>query len=188
MLSRIPMKPTFLLTWTMENLGFVRDTDVKYEDIFSGDNPTKIVSLLYGGPSARINSPMITFQNFRGSYPVIGVLDLSPGLCYRTSPKSWMGVRVLCQCLNELHYIYVLPNSNCRVLHVWNFYFHRNGNDLSEFFQKLGSNFWRVPPNATHLIQQANMSIFIHINQGSYYGTSREHNESKREIGGMLQI
>ena len=47
-----------------------------------------MVVYIRGGPDARIEVPMMMFQNANSSYPINGLLDDVPGVTYRSGPKD----------------------------------------------------------------------------------------------------
>ncbi|KAL3687832.1 hypothetical protein R1sor_014141 [Riccia sorocarpa] len=72
-----------------DTLGFQGDQEVKYEDVVSGGQGMMMIVRLTGGRDPRIETPMIIFQNKDRRYPMRGVPDYIPGVCYRTRPKGW---------------------------------------------------------------------------------------------------
>ena len=71
-------------------LGFHGDTTVKYADVVSGGDSMTMVIRISGGRRSMIEAPMLIFTNPNSSYPIRGLDDNIPGVCYRTSPKGWM--------------------------------------------------------------------------------------------------
>lgn len=65
-----------------KTLGFKGDNHVKYADVVSGGDPITMMVRLTGGPSARIEAPMLIFKNQNRLYPIRGVSDNVPGVCY----------------------------------------------------------------------------------------------------------
>jgi hypothetical protein len=43
-----------------------------------------------GGRQAKIETPMVLFTNKNCAYPIQGILDDVPGVCYRTGPRRWI--------------------------------------------------------------------------------------------------
>lgn len=48
-----------------------------------------------GVAHAKVVTPMMVFQNAKSSYPIRGVNDETPGICYRSGLKGWMDKRFL---------------------------------------------------------------------------------------------
>lgn len=73
-----------------KTLGFQGDENVKYADVVSGGIGMTMVVCITGGPLARIEVPMIIFQNDNCSYPIRDLEDAIPGVAYRTARKGFM--------------------------------------------------------------------------------------------------
>eukprot|EP00171_Calliarthron_tuberculosum_P021226 IDg21226t1 len=71
-----------------KTLGFCGAMEVKYGDVMSGGDPITTTIRLTGGLAAMIQPPMLIFRNKTRSYPIRGVPDDLPGVCYRTGPKG----------------------------------------------------------------------------------------------------
>jgi hypothetical protein len=71
-------------------LGFRGDTSVKYADMVSGGDSMTMVIRISGGRRSMIEAPMLVFTNSNSTYPMRGMEDNIPGVCYRTRPKGWM--------------------------------------------------------------------------------------------------
>lgn len=54
-----------------------------------------------GGCEAKVYSAMMIFKNKDRNYPIRGLEDNVPGVCYRTQPKGWMDGRLFAEYLNE---------------------------------------------------------------------------------------
>ena len=88
---RMLMKLTFV--FNMDNgktLAFIGDKEVKYADVVSGGEPITMMVRITGGKNSMICPPMLIFKNQNRSYPIRGVADNVPGVCYRSSPRGWM--------------------------------------------------------------------------------------------------
>lgn len=77
-----------------KTLGFRGDTTIRYHDVVSGGEGMTLVLKIRGGPCARIEPPMLIFQNQKSSYPIQKVPDDVPGVTYRSGPKGWMDQRL----------------------------------------------------------------------------------------------
>jgi hypothetical protein len=71
-------------------LGFRGDETVKYVDVVSGGEAMTMVVCITRGVRAAIMIPMIIFTNQMRNYPIHGVQDNVPRVCYWTRPKGWM--------------------------------------------------------------------------------------------------
>ena len=73
-----------------KTLAFIGDKEVKYADVVSGGEPITMMVRITGGKNSMICPPMLIFKNQNRSYPIRGVADNVPGVCYRSSPRGWM--------------------------------------------------------------------------------------------------
>ena len=74
---------------------------MKYADVVSGDEGITMMLRVTGGFHARIEAPMLIFQNPNFSYPIRGVPHDFASICYRSGGKGWMGGRVSVEWLAE---------------------------------------------------------------------------------------
>jgi hypothetical protein len=70
--------------------GFRGDNDVKYADVVSGGMGMTLMIQLTGRPHVRICNPCVIFQNAIESYPILGVPNDVPGVCYRMTKKGFI--------------------------------------------------------------------------------------------------
>ncbi|TYZ59005.1 hypothetical protein PybrP1_003655 [[Pythium] brassicae (nom. inval.)] len=61
---------------------------VKNHDVVSGLERKTLVVLLLGGRNARVEVPMIVFQNGKCSHPIRGISDDVSGMTYRTGSRG----------------------------------------------------------------------------------------------------
>lgn len=149
-----------------KTLGLKGDRHVKYADVVSGGDPITMMVRLTGGPNARIDPPILIFKNDNRSYPIRGVPDNVPGVCYRSQPKGWMDGELLREWLSEPRAIEALPMRRQTVLYVDNCSSHNNSNNNSRVQRCLHSirtTMQKFPPNATHLVQPADSLIIQRI-------------------------
>lgn len=146
-----------------KTLGFKGDDHVKYADVVSGGDPITMMVRLTGGPDARIEAPMLIFKNENRSYPIRGVPDNIPGVCYRSQPKGWMDGELLLEWLSESRAIKPLPMRQHRVLYVDNCSSHNNNTHVRRQLQAIRTTMQKIPPNATHLLQPADSFIIQKI-------------------------
>ena len=71
-------------------LGFRGNTTVKYAEVVSGGDSMTMVIRISGGRRSMIKASMLIFTNSGSNYPIRGLEDNIPGVCYRTGPKGWM--------------------------------------------------------------------------------------------------
>lgn len=64
------------------------DDYVKFADVLNRDQGITMMVMLGGGSSARMEITFIIFQNKNSWYPMRGLPDEVPGVCYRTGPKG----------------------------------------------------------------------------------------------------
>ena len=63
---------------------------VSYLDVVSGRDCFIARMRISSGQNARIEKPLVTFQNPNGNYPISGIPDNVEEITYRSSPKGWM--------------------------------------------------------------------------------------------------
>ena len=69
-------------------LGFRGDTMLKYAKVISGGNSMTMVIRIYGSRRSMIEMAMLIFTNLGGNYPICGLEDKIPRVCYRTGLKG----------------------------------------------------------------------------------------------------
>ena len=82
-----------LFTVNMDNgriLGFRRDMVVKYANVVTGGDAMTMVIRISGSRRSMVEAPMLIFINGTNNYPIRGLDDTIPGVCYRTGLKGWM--------------------------------------------------------------------------------------------------
>ena len=71
-------------------LGFRGDTTIKYAEVVSGGDLMTMVIRILVGRRSMIEAPMLIFMNSGSNYPIRGLEDNIPEVCYRTGLKGWM--------------------------------------------------------------------------------------------------
>jgi len=71
-----------------KTLAMKGEASVKYADVVSGDEGMTMMVLISGGALSSIQVSFMIFQNQNSSYPIRGVPDDIPGVCYRSGPKG----------------------------------------------------------------------------------------------------
>jgi len=148
-----------------KTLGFKGDRHVKYADVVSGGDPITMMVRISGGVNARIEAPMLIFKNQNGAYPIRGVADNVPGVCYRTGPHGWMDSRVFCEWLLEPRAVGHLREGKQMVLYVDNCSSHNSNVSVGNCLRQIRTTMQKLPPNATHLVQPADSFIIQKIKE-----------------------
>ncbi|KAE9165728.1 hypothetical protein PF005_g29485, partial [Phytophthora fragariae] len=146
-----------------KTLGFVGEKKVKYADVVSGGEGMTMVVRISGGPGARILPPTMIFMNKDSSYPIRGVKDDTPGVCYRTGPKGWMDKRGFREFLGERRSM-----SADRLGRVKTIFLDNCSSNLSEAeckteLTKLNARLKFFPAKATDLCQPADSFVIAKI-------------------------
>lgn len=63
----------------------------------------------------------MVFENKDRNYPICGVQDNIPGVCYRKTPKSWMNSKNMLALLKESRALKPLPQNQFRTIYIDNF-------------------------------------------------------------------
>ena len=141
-----------------QTLGFIGDEDVKYADVVSGGVGMTMVVMIRGGKWGKVEVPMLIFMNENRSYPIQGVPDNIPGVCYRSGPKGWMDKTVFPMWLRENRIL----QTNCdrrRVIFMDNCGGHNETADSVAALNRINSSIAKLPPNSTHLCQPADSFV-----------------------------
>lgn len=146
-----------------KTLAMKGDKDVSFADVVSGDVGMTMMVLLGGGCKAHLGAPFIIFQNDRSSYPIQGVPDNIPGVCYRSGPKGWMDSRVFSEWLGEKRIMTPCPAGKERVLFVDNASGHKLSEAAKAALKYSNTTLRFLPKNATDLCQPADSFIIQQI-------------------------
>lgn len=144
-------------------VGHRGDNSVKYADVVSGGESITMVVRITGGQRASIKNPMLIFSNNRSSYPIQGVPDNVPGVCYRSGPSGWMDTRIFAQYFNDPRAYQADPYGHRK--HVWvdNSSNHNRTPLLNEILQSKNTELCYLPPCTTHLVQPADQFVIAKI-------------------------
>lgn len=134
-------------------------TSVKYHDVVNGGEGMTMVVTLRGGASARLEVPMLIFQNETRSYPMRGLADDVPGVTYRTGPRGWMDRRVFAEWLREDRCIKPDRHARTQVVFVDNAAGHREDASLSDELSRKRVDLRFLPANSTDLCQPADANV-----------------------------
>lgn len=116
-----------------------------------------------GESNAKIETPYMIFVNEERSYPIRGVSDNVPYVCYRTGPKGWMGTSILLQYLAEPREIRQLFCGRKRTIFVDNCSQNGHSNALQEALVAIRTRMRYLPPNTTDLIQPCTFFVIQKI-------------------------
>lgn len=146
-----------------KSLGFKTEEHIKYEDVVSGGYPITMIVRITEGPSAIIETPMVIFKNRNRFYPIRGIHDDVPGVCYRTGPKDWMDKTVFKEWVSEPRAIKALPSDRQRILFVDNYRAHKVHKNTNSRHQNIRTTLQKFLQNSTHLIQPADKFVIQKI-------------------------
>lgn len=114
---------------------------------------------LSGGPGALIEPLMMIFTNTHSNYPIRGLQDDKPGVCYRTGPKGGIYITKMIECVKESRAIIHLLNGRKIVLLMDYFRSHGLTDDLRAELEKKGTEIRFLPANANDLVQPADLFV-----------------------------
>lgn len=146
-----------------KTLAFIGDREVRYADVVSGGQPITMMVRLTGGKNATICPPMLVFQNVNRSYPIRGLDDNIPGVCYRSSPKGWMDSVTWEKWLSERRAINKLSDGRKRVLFVDNCSSHTEHESVQGKLSTINTVLRRLPPQTTNRTQPADSFVISKI-------------------------
>ena len=156
----------FSTSSTIDNVrtvGFRGDEKVKYSDVVSGEQSITMMVRISSGVQARIEPPMLVFQNPNSSYPIRGVQDNVPGVCYRSGRKEWMDNRVFQAWLSEPRAIKKDTFGRKRDLFVDNCSGHNETNAFLRLLREINTEPPKLPANATNMVQPADSFVISKI-------------------------
>jgi hypothetical protein len=100
---------------------------------------------------------MLIFENKNANYPIQGLLDATPGIAYRTSPTAFINNSLMQEWLHEVRcWGPGGPFVKERTLWMGNASCH-SGNEVVAAAKGLCTRVKFFPPNATDLVQPADM-------------------------------
>lgn len=116
-----------------------------------------------GAERARIEVAMIVFSNANAPYPIRGVPDNVPAVCYWSGKKGWMDTRVFGKWISEPKILEKLPSGKERVLYVDNGNGHWHTIQQPACLRYSNTTILKFPTNATLLVQSAGSLIISKI-------------------------
>jgi hypothetical protein len=146
-----------------KTLGFRGQGQIMYADVVSGGDKMTMIVRITGGHQAKIKTPMVLFTNKNRAYPIQGIRDDVPGVCYRIGPRGWIDSQLLLEWCSEPRSYQ--PDIHRRMKHVWidNCSVHNITSYLSRVLNRLHTTLSYLPPNTTHLVQPADTFIICKI-------------------------
>lgn len=140
-------------------LGLKEEESVKYSDFVSDGDPITMMVRFTGGKNASIQPCMLIFKNQNRSYPIRGIPDNVPGVCYRSSPKGWMDRETRIEWLSEPRALPRLPYGNTRTLFVDNCSSHSGVESRDSILQLSKTKVRTLVKNATDKVQAADSFV-----------------------------
>ena len=134
-------------------LGFKGEGSLKYADVVSGGESMTLALRISGGVDSRLHPPFLIFQNDRRSYPIRGVDDNIPGVCYRSSPKGWMDRITFKEYLKEPRAFSPHPYGRKKHVFLDNCTSHMPDAELENWLDENKIELLFLPKNATDLCQ-----------------------------------
>ena len=144
-------------------LGFRGDTTVSYAEVVSGGDSMTMVIRISGGRRSMIEVPMLIFTNSNGNYPIRGLDDNIPGVCYRTGPKGWMDQTLFAEYFFEPRAFQSDVHGRSKVVWVDNCAGHNMTPQLSIVLEAKQTILKYLPPCSTHLCQPADTFIISKV-------------------------
>ncbi|POM60316.1 LOW QUALITY PROTEIN: hypothetical protein PHPALM_30834 [Phytophthora palmivora] len=142
-----------------KTLGFSDDETVKYADAVSGGEGMTVVVRLSGGPSVRIHSPLMIFVNSKGNYPIHGVPDKTPSVCYRSTKKGWMTQKLFRECLKEKRAMHGDVHVRKKIIYLDNCSGHLEAEECRTELDAINSDLTFFSPNATDICQSGDAFV-----------------------------
>jgi len=127
------------------------DEEVEFCDLVSGDKGMTVMVMLGGGPQSWLEIPFMLFQNQLSAYPIKGVPDSIPGVCYRPGPRGWMERRVFLDWLKDPRAVRKLQNDKKRVIFMVNASGHAVTDDVKDALSSINAEIRFLPRNAIDL-------------------------------------
>ena len=136
---------------------------VKYADVVGGGDGMTLMVRVTGGVDAKIYASLMIFSNKDRNYPIRGLPDNVPGVCYRTGPKGWMDQKVFVEWLEEERANPPDKYGRKKVIFMDNCSGHNETPQSIAALSKLKAEIRKLPSNATDLCQPADSFIISKI-------------------------
>ena len=135
-------------SWTLRFRG---DTNVKYAKVVSGGDSMTMVIRISGGRRSIIEASMLIFTNSGIDYPIRGLEDNIPTVCYRTGPKGWMDQALFAEFFDEPCAFKVDIHGHWKFIWIDNYTGHNIMHGLTAVLEAKQGTLWYLPPYSTHL-------------------------------------
>ena len=99
-------------------LEFQGSNRVAYLDVASGRDCFTVCMRISGSQSARIEDPLVIFQNPNGNCPISGIPDNVDGITYRSSLKGWMIAEMFVNYFSDPKTIQPVDNNRARTTRI----------------------------------------------------------------------
>ena len=97
-------------------LGFQGSHRVTCLDVTSGRDCFTVRMRISGSQNARIEKPLVIFQNPNGNHPISGIPDNVDGITYCSSLKGWMTAHIFVNYFSDPKIIQPLDNNRVRTI------------------------------------------------------------------------
>ena len=144
-------------------LGFRGDTSSSYAEVVSGGESMTMVIRISGGRRSMIEAPMLIFTNPNSNYPIRGLDDNIPGVCYRTGPKGWMDQTLFAEYFSEPRAFQSDVHSRPKIVWVDNCTGHNMTPQLNVVLEAKQAILKYLPSCSTHLCQPADTFIISKV-------------------------
>ena len=144
-------------------LGFHGDTIVKYAEVVSGGDSMTMVIRILGGRRSMIEASMLILTNPNISYPIRGLDDNIPGVCYRTGPKGWMDQTLFSDYFVKPRAFQSDVHGRSKFIWVDNCTGHNMTPRLSTVLEANNAILKYLPPCSTHLCQSTDTFIISKV-------------------------
>lgn len=121
--------------------------------MLAGADSMTMTVLIYGGPHAGLETPMLLLKNADKNYLIRALPDDVQCVAYRMGLKAWMDKRIFLQWLKGKRVLQLLPDGGKRVLYVDNVNTHDLTEEVKAALREIYTEIRFFPCNATHFVQ-----------------------------------
>lgn len=118
-----------------------------------------MMAFLFGGGDGGMETPMMIVENPSLFYPIQGVEDTVPRVCYRSSVKRWMGSNLFADWLNEAKVFRKLLDNLTSFLLVDNWSAHQTTPAARKSVRRTRTKHQFSPKFAANLVQSADSFV-----------------------------
>jgi hypothetical protein len=144
-------------------VGFRGVTVVKYANVVAGGDAMTMVIRILGDRRSMVEAPMLIFTNGNNNYPIQGLEDTTPGVCYRTGPKGWMDQGLFSQYFEEPRAYQSDLYNRTKTIWVDNCTAHNITPQLAMVLAEKRTTLKYLPPCTIHLCQPTDTFIISKI-------------------------